>query len=82
MDRFLIKDAFGSEARIRRRRIFWSDCEMIRRLFEIQGYKRKCGKTEDAQYSENQNQLRKCCIWNFVLKTDIIANKKPSYRSK
>ena len=30
--------------------------------FEIQGYKRKCGTTEDAQYSENQNQLRKCCI--------------------
>ena len=51
MDRFLIKAAFGSEALIRRRRIFWLDCEMVRGLFEIQGYMRKCGKTEDAQYS-------------------------------
>ena len=27
MDRFLIKAAFGSEAFIRGRRLFWSDCE-------------------------------------------------------
>lgn len=34
MVRFLIKDAFGGEALIRGRRVFLSDCELLRCLFE------------------------------------------------
>ena len=53
MGRFLIKVAFGSEALIRRRR---GAC------LNAGACKRKCGKAEDAQYSKNQNKLRKCSI--------------------
>ena len=34
MVRFLIKDTFGGQALIKRRRFFSSDCEMLWRLFE------------------------------------------------
>ena len=42
MDRFLIKAAFVSEVLIRGRRGAY---------LRFDAYKRKCGKTEDAQYS-------------------------------
>ena len=34
ISRFLIKTAFGGDVLIRERRLFSSDCEMVRRLFE------------------------------------------------
>ena len=42
MDRFSIKATFGSESLIRERRGAY---------LRADAYKRKCGKTEDAQYS-------------------------------
>ena len=48
MGRFLIKAAFGKEALIRGRRLFWSDCEMGRCLFETPHLRGIYGKDEDA----------------------------------
>ena len=52
MGRFLLKAAFGSEVLIRGQR----------GALRADAYKRKCVKSEDAQYSKKQNKLCQCWI--------------------
>ena len=71
MVKFLIKAAFVGEALIKGRRLLESAAVLIWVLALIRGGAVKLVVLSIA--SKKQNKLRKFCLLNFVLKTDIIA---------